>query len=114
MQRYGKEIGTGAKRCCVNDTLLLRMLRFVFFFDVSGKIGKEVPPQEKGNADKQTGVDALFLEQAVDVGTVAGELARKPRDATLLPLQFFLYKDSDGFHCKEICAVETPQVRRLV
>ena len=43
-----------------------------------------------GDSQQQFSVDGTSLENLIDIGTVAAQLAGKPADAALLPFQLFL------------------------
>ncbi len=47
---------------------------------------------------KQLGVDALFPENLIDIGSVAMKFIGKPCDGSLLLAQFLLYQASDMDH----------------
>lgn len=65
---------------------------------VGREILEEVVGKYAGNAAQERGVDALALEYVVDVLPVAVQLAGEPRNAALLPAQFFLYLVADMYH----------------
>ena len=66
--------------------------------DVGREVFEKVVTEYAGNAAQQGRVDALALEYVVDVLPVAVQLAGEPRNAALLPAQFFLYLVADMYH----------------
>ena len=73
------------------------MLRIWLQFGVKllGIEDEEVAHQYGGDAHQQAGVEALLVEDAIDIGAVARQAAGKPGHAALLPAQFLLNLVSD-------------------
>lgn len=59
---------------------------------------EEVMPEDAGYAAEQCGVDALALEDVVNVLSVAVELSGEPRHRALLPPQLSLNLAADMIH----------------
>lgn len=66
--------------------------------DVSCQVFEEVMPEDAGYAGKHVRVNAVFLEDAVHIGAVAGEFPCKPGDASFLSSEFLLDQLADVFH----------------
>ena len=55
--------------------------------DHGGEIGEKIVLQDRADTREQLRIEALLAEDAVDVRTVASQMAGKPADPALLPLQ---------------------------
>ena len=66
--------------------------------EVVRQVTEEVVAEDAGYASEQRGVDALALEDVVNVLAVAVELAGEPRHGALLPPEFCLDFAADVKH----------------
>ena len=68
--------------------------------DRGGEISEKIVLQDRADAREQLRIEALFAEDAVDVRTVASQVAGKPTDPALLPLQLRTDRFADvyAFH----------------
>ena len=61
---------------------------------------EEVVVEDARDAGEEFGVDALPLEDGVNVGTFAAQLLRKPSGCPFLPAKFFFDEFSDVYHAQ--------------
>lgn len=79
----------------VDDATQVLRIWLQFCVKLLGIEDEEVAHQYGGDAHQQAGVEALLVEDAIDIGAVARQAAGKPGHAALLPAQFLLNLVSD-------------------
>lgn len=79
----------------VDDATQVLRIWLQFCAKLLGIEDEEVAHQYGGDAHQQAGVEALLVEDAIDIGAVARQAAGKPGHAALLPAQFLLNLVSD-------------------
>lgn len=67
----------------------------IHFVDFLRQLGQEVVAEDARDALQDAGVDAAAVVDAVDVGTVAAELARQPDAGAVLFTEYLAYSLPD-------------------